>query len=509
MAIRPTGNQTMDDAALRGEFDYIVVGGGSSGAVVTGRLIELGYTVCLVEAGPSDVGRQDISDLSNWPQLLHSEYDYDYAVESDGAGNPDVIMSRGRVLGGSGSINGCAAWRAPARDLDAWSDAGATGWDAKSMRTAYDRVLARTGIEYASTSELATDLIAACAHLGIPEREFSADGSAVGAGWVPFSKRGTRRQSGSVLYLHPFLHEPDRLLALTDTQAVRLLFDKDLRASAVETTRGTVRARNEIILSCGAIDTPKLLLLSGIGPKDHLESRGIDVKLDLPVGLHLLDHPEGVVIFELVAGRESQSTYGADMVLLGSLHNSAYPDVMMWLFEGHFDDFSLKTDVGRTAAYASLSPDVLYARSEGRISLRSADPDDPPRIELGHLSHPGDVHTMIEAIRFARKLADTHPFAAWIASEISPGPTVQAEVDLEHYIRSTSYTAYHPAGTCRMGDPGDPRTVVDPNLRVRGTTGLRVVDASIFPSMIGVNPNITCMAIGERAADLLNAPGDG
>ncbi len=495
-------------------YDYLVVGGGSAGSIVAARLAEdPGARVCLIEAGPSDEGRPEVLRLQRWPELLHTGYDYDYAIESQERGNSEIRQSRGRVLGGSGSHNICQAWQAPDADMREWESAGAAGWGPEGTRRHFERVFDRVGLGYNSPdNDIARAFVEAGEQAGYPVRDMAADASREGVGWVAINARDGLRRSSSVAYLHPLAQAPPNLTVLLDTQALRLVVDERGDARAVETTRGTLHAEREIVLACGAFDTPKLMMLSGIGPEEHLGERGIAVRADLPVGRHLLDHPEGGVIHRTIRPIHQPNTSYCDAVLLACApgNESGRPDLMMWLFSGHFEDFTIRTD--RSAPPSpdgvttfSLAPDVTHSRSEGVVTLRSIDPADPPVIDPRYFSDPDghDERMLVEGVKLARRIAARPALTAWIAEEIAPGPAVTDDDELSRYARATSYTAYHPAGTCRMGAADDPRSVVDPDLRVRGIGRLRVADASVFPSLPGVNPNITCMMVGEKCADLV------
>jgi choline oxidase len=495
-------------------FDYIVIGGGSSGAIVAARLAEdPDVTVCLVEAGPSDEGVPEILELQRWPGLLHTEYDYGYRIEPQERGNSDIVQSRGRMLGGSGSHNICQAWRAPDHDMRDWEAMGATGWGPDGTRKFFDRVLETTGLEYTPPdNDAASSYIEAGKQLGYTERKMAANAEEEGVGWVALNVKDGIRQSSSVAYLHPLGERHPNLTVMTDTQAYRLIFDDQGDVSGVETSNGTLSVNREVIVSAGAFDTPKLLLLSGIGPAEHLREVGIEVRADLPVGKHLLDHPEAGVVCETVRDIHQPNTVFCDAVLLSKVEGAGtdWPELMLWFFSGDFESFTVGSDTGSKITPEGISAftiaaDILHSKAEGTVTLRSSDPADPPVIDPRYYTDPDgwDERIMLEGIKLARKIIAQPALAEWVAREVEPGPEVQSDEDLLDYIRQTSYTAYHPSGSCRMGAADDPDVVVDPDLKVRGIRNLRVADASIMPTLPGCNPNITCMMIGEKAADLI------
>jgi choline dehydrogenase-like flavoprotein len=492
-------------------FDFVVVGGGSAGAVLARRLAEQTQdSVALIEAGPSDSGRDEILTLQRWPELIGSAYDYHYRIERQEGINPRLIQNRARVLGGCSSHNLCEAWRLPDADLRDWEAAGATGWGPDDVRGCFDRVLARTGIgRAAATNDAAAAFIDAGVQAGYPLREWAAEGGREGVGWVPLNAIDGRRRSSSVAYLHPLSEAPAHLAVLTDTPVSRIRFD-GRRATGVDTTRGFIGARREVLLCAGAFDSPKLLMLSGVGPAAHLQSLGIDLIADVPAGEHLLDHPEGFVTYETTRAIVQPDTTWVDAVVLARTPwgGEGLPEIALWFFSGHFGAHETKFGAAAGVRTFALAFDVLSARSEGRVSLRSTSAADAPRIEMNYFTDPDghDERVLLAGLKLARRVASQPALQPWIRRETAPGPQVVEDGELVAYAKSALYTAYHPCGTCRMGAADDPRAVVDPTLRVRGVEGLRVADASIFPRLPRVNPNIACMMIGERAAELVIEP---
>lgn len=491
-------------------YDYIIVGGGTAGSVVAARLAENpDITVCLIEAGPIDSGRPEVLFIRNWPNLLGTELDYDYRIEKQARGNSLIRHSRGRVLGGCSSHNSCIAFRAPAYDMDIWQQAGCEGWGAQETAPYFDRVFQQVFIDAAPPlNPLSQSFLEAAQQAGFEQISFHIEGELrEGAGIFQLNARNGLRQSSSQAYLHPRLATTKNLTLLTDTRVNRILLDQENTAYAVETAAATLTARREIVLCCGTFETPRLLLLSGIGPRHHLEEVGIPLRVDLPgVGEHLIDHPEGVIIWETRRPVPAQTTQYWEVGLFSKvMPDSPLPDVMLHFGVVPFDWNTVPSGYPTARHGFSLTPNVPRAKSEGYVRLRSADPNDAPVIDFRYFTDPEgyDEMLLLEGMKLARRIADQPALRKWIRRELAPGEAVQDEQELAEYARRTANTVYHPAGTCRMGDLHDPRTVVDADLRVKQVQRLRVADASIFPGMISVNPCITCMMIGEKCVDLL------
>jgi choline oxidase len=490
------------------EFDHVVVGGGTAGAIVAARLAEGGGgRVCLLEAGPPDEGDDLVLQLRNWPEMLHSAYDADYAIEPQMRGNSDIRHSRAIVLGGCSSHNSAISFRAWDADHERWDAAGAAGWGPDACRPFYERVLARVHLEVAPAHNACTAAFVRAAHeAGSPVVDFSAAVPREGVGWVQLHRCGSRRESSATAYLHPLDRPSAGLDVRTRCRATRVLIE-DGAAVGVETESGQIRARGETVVCCGAFDSPKLMLLSGIGPAPHLRQLGLPVAADLPaVGEHLLDHPEGVVAYESSRPVPTTSTQFLEAVVIARASADApEPELMLWLFTAPFDAVTLRAGNESRERHFCMSPDVLYPRSEGVVRLRSADPRDPPRIDPRYFTDAEgyDERTIVAGLRLARRIAAQPALREWVAREAAPGVDVDSTEALADYARATHYTAFHPVGTCRMGAPGDGSCVVDPELRVQSVRRLRIADASVFPSMVGVNPVITTMMVGERCAEFI------
>jgi choline oxidase len=493
-----------------GAFDYVVVGGGSAGAIVAARLAENPeVSVCLLEAGPSDEGDGRILEIARWADLAGSELVRSYGVEAGVDANAGLQHSRAFVLGGCGSHNQAIAFTAPSADLRRWEELGASGWGPEGTRPFFDRVLGSVHVEEAPPeNKCAAAFVAAAVGAGYPRISFADPDFQEGVGWLRLNVRDGLRQSSSVAYLHPLAASPPNLTIRTETTALRLVLDED-RVTGVETTGGGVGARRETVVSCGALESPRLLLLSGIGPRSELERLGIPAHVDLPgVGENLLDHPEASIVWAAARSVPLDVVQNWESALFVRTDPSLEsPDVMihfgtMPALEGYLPPGF------PTADHAFwMTPNVTRPKSVGRLGLRSADRSVPPTLDFRYYAEPGDADAVLQGLRISRRLAETPPLRDWVEQELIPGSDVRSDEELLSYARRHGTTVHHPAGTCRMGSTDDDLAVVDPSLRVRGVGSLRIADASVFPAMIGVNLNLTCMMIGEKCADLVQGTG--
>lgn len=496
------------------EFDYVVVGGGTAGAVVARRLAEgTDATVVLLEAGPSDEKDERVLQLRQWMDLLESEYDEKPAIMPQPRGNDHIIHSRARLLGGCSSHNSSIAFRAPDGDFEAWEAAGAHGWGPSDVAPHYDRVHQRLTVRVPDTDMPALEtLLDACEAMGLPRQRFDAEPLRDGCGRLALAvDENGIRQSSSVAYLHPLAGLPSNLEVRTNTRALGLSFDGD-RAVGVDTDQGALDVQQEVVICLGAFQTPALLLRSGIGPADHLDELGLKVRTTLPgVGANLMDHPEGVVMAETTRPLPDDTVQWWDGAVFSTVVDPGdeRPDLMMHVGLVPFDMHTAAHGYPRAEHALSLTPNVCRARSRGTVRLRHVE---PPRhgagdlaIDFRYFSDPEghDERVMLAGAKLAREIFARPELSEWVSRELTPGASTTSDEDLSHYIRTTANTVYHPMGTCRIGSDDDPMAVVDPQLRVRGVQGLRVADASVFPTMLTVNPMITCMMIGERCADLL------
>jgi choline dehydrogenase-like flavoprotein len=496
------------DAAPADRFDYLVVGGGAAGAVLARSLAgRPAVRVGLLEAGPSDEGRPEVAALERYREVAYGPLSQQLAIAAPPGGNPRVVYPTARVLGGCTAHNSGIWFRAPASDFVLWERLGARGWGPETAAAGFDRIEARVGIErFVADGEPQRALYEAARQQGFPAVDFAAP-FAEGVGWYRFSKAGWRRRSASAAYLHPLAALPANLTVLTDTPVERLLLDEAGAVTGVRAAGRSFAAAREVILAAGAFGTPRLLLLSGLGPPDHLQALGIPVRQALPgVGEHLIDHPAAAVNAAALRPVPRRRPWNYACVLFArTLPDEPWPDIEMQLGPEPFEDHT------RPAGYPTVPHGfcayftVNRAVSEGRVRLTAPDPAAPLLIAPGFLGDPAgyDLRVMRGGVRLARRLLAAPPLAGWAGAEAAPGAAIDDDAALDDYLRRTVTTGYHPAGTCRMGAADDPRAVVGPDLRVRGVRRLRIADASVFPAMVSVNIAATCMLVGLRCADLI------
>jgi len=525
------------------EFDYIVIGAGTAGCVLAARLSENpSHRVCLVEAGgserhpfiaiPAAVGAAIMSPKYGWGLTT---------VPQPALKGRKVPLPRGRVIGGSGSINGMAYYRGPARDFDDWAAAGNPGWSYAELLPYFLR--SEHNPEYAgsrwhatggpmgvsfptSRNRLCYDFNEAVATFGYPELDDFNVPEPNGYGFRQGTIWKGRRVSTASAYLRPAMRRPN-LTVLSETRCRRILLE-GRRATGVEIQTGDairrLRARSETIVAAGSYHSPHLLLHSGIGDGADLQRGGMTVVHHLPaVGRHLQDHPSAPIAMDM----RDATSYGLSWK--ATPRNVAQIFQYLLLRTG-----PLASNLFETNAYIKTSADCdrpdmqivfqparrnikpfpipkghgygivivnLYPRSTGTVTLAGPDPLAPPLIDLRIGSDPADLELLVRGLKLARQIFAHASFARYAATERMPGPAVTSDEALLDYVRDTLTTVHHPASSCRMGPAGD--NVVDHELRVHGLDALRVADASIFPRLVGANTNAAVVAVAEKAADMI------
>ncbi|MGO3153513.1 MAG: GMC family oxidoreductase [Galactobacter sp.] len=505
--------------------DYVVVGGGTTGALLATRLSEdPGTSVILVEAGPSDEHEDRARTLRRWDEMVESEYDLDYRSVPQVRGNSEIRQTRSRILGGCSTTNTMIAWTPLASDLQDWVARGAVGWGPDEILPYRERLLTPIQpVADADRNPYVSDVVeAASAALDLPLKPSGWDDGALnadarGAGFfdVGYAPETNLRSSTSIHYLHPALAQRSNLSLITDVVVTRIVFDEAggdpdsaPRAVGVQLADGRVlSAEREVLVCAGAIDSPALLQRSGVGPVPVLRAAGVDVVADLPgVGENLQDHAEGLVVWEATRAVPSTRASGWDagaMLTLGDTPGA--PDVLMhfpveaWAVHPENHGYSFPEQI------VSIAPNVAKPSSRGRVWITSPDPAVAPCIDYRYFTDAEghDESMLLAGVRAARCIAEAEPMASWVGRELFPGVDVVTDEELSEVERANHQTVYHVSCTCKMGSDADPMAVLDPQLRVRGVSGLRVVDASAMPTLTATNPVVTIMMLAERAADLI------
>ncbi|TWI29440.1 choline dehydrogenase [Paracoccus sulfuroxidans] len=519
--------------------DYVIVGAGSAGCALAYRLVKAGKRVDLIEFGGSDIGPfiQMPAALS-YPMNMR-RYDWGFSTEPEpNLADRRLVTPRGKVIGGSSSINGMVYVRGHACDYDHWEESGAQGWGYASVLPYFKRMETSHGAvsDYRGTegplhvtrgmrkNPLFNAFIRAGREAGYGMTEDYNGARQEGFGAMEATIWEGRRWSAANAYLRPA--QQTGLLRLRKGLAHRVVFE-DGRAVGVEVynTRGVsvLRAGVEVILSASSINTPKLLMLSGIGPEDHLRAHGIEPLVDRPgVGANLQDHLE--IYMQYTATQPvtlykhwnlwGKGSIGAQWMATGTglgasnqfescgfIRSSAgvpYPDIQY-----HFLPLAVRYD-GKAAAEGhgfQVHVGPMRSKSRGSVRLKSADPREAPEIRFNYMSHPDDWAEFRACVRLTREIFAQPAFTEYKGWEIQPGEGIETDAQIDAFIREHAESAFHPCGTARMGAASDPMAVVDPELRVIGVEGLRVADSSIFPRITNGNLNAPSIMTGEKAAD--------
>jgi choline dehydrogenase len=525
-------------------YDYVIVGAGSAGCVLASRLSENPATrVLLLEAGPPD-SADEIHIPAAVYLLFQTAYDWNYqTIPQDRLRGRSIYWPRGRVLGGSSSINAMIYIRGNRSDYDSWrDDYGCDGWGYTDLlpyflraesnsrgASAYHGAAGPLSVQDLKfKSSLTGAFVAAARNCGLPANDDFNGPSQDGVGYYQVTQKAGRRWSAADAYLHPAADRPnltietDSLVTAIEIEAGRATGVRYLRRGAEQ----LARAESEVIVAAGAIGSPQLLMLSGIGPADHLHEHNIAVMADSPgVGSNLSDHPVVTAMWSAPKTRSLWEKAGPrnlarwQMTHTGPLTTNIAeaggfsrtdpalpaPDIQLHVLPVPYIDGGLADPASRAL---SVLITLAAVGSRGKIRLRSTDPRHKPSIDPSYLSDLADLDPLVKAIGMVREFAAARPLSRQLKFEMAPGPGIRSDADLREWIRGNLSTIYHPVGTCAMG--GDSRlaaskltSVVDTQLRVRGVDNLRVVDASVMPTVPRGNTNAPTIAIAERAADLI------
>ncbi|MCI4440422.1 choline dehydrogenase [Tibeticola sp.] len=527
------------------EVDYLIIGAGSAGSVLAGRLSEdPGTQVTLIEAGPAD--RSVLIHCPAGLALMAKSRQLNWGFETvpqPGLNGRRGYQPRGKVLGGSSSINAMIYMRGHRADYDAWAAEGNAGWSYEEVLPYFKRsehnergadAFHGTGgplnvMDLRSPNPFGPRFVEAAKEAGFAANPDFNGAEQEGVGLYQVTHKNGERCSAAKAYLTPNLGRPN-LQVRTGALVTRIVLE-GRRAVGVELLEGgqtvTLRARREVLLCAGAFQSPQLLMLSGIGPADELRRHGISVRHELPgVGAHLHDHPDVVLVYDLPGATDlfGLSLAGAARVWRGigewrrqrsgmlttnfaeaggfikSDAAEPIPDLQLHFVIGKLVDHGRKTVFGHGF---SCHVCVLRPRSRGSLRLASADPRAAPLIDPAFLQDPDDLRRMVLGFKQMRDILNRPALARFGGRELPASASARSDAEIETFIRNHADTIYHPVGTCRMGTGA--LDVVDATLRVRGIEGLRVVDASVMPSVVGGNTNAPVIMIAEKAADLIRA----
>ena len=529
------------------EFDYVVVGGGASGCALAGRLCEdPNITVCVLEVGKSDnqvLVRMPLGFAAT-PALGVNNWGYNTVPQTELNGRRGY-QPRGKVMGGSTSINAMVYTRGNRADYDQWAARGNPGWSYQDLlplfkrsennecfgATQYRGTGGPLNVMYLRSPSPLNEVFAqACVQTGIPLNPDYNAASQYGVSRSQVMQKGGERWNAARAYIDPHQGQKN-LVVIQGALTTRVLLDGK-RATGVEYLQSgakhQVTARREVIVSGGAYGSPHLLMLSGIGPAAHLQQHGIEVRQDLPgVGQNLQDHLTTVLIYrtqwwQAAVGFSLRGAWALTKAIfewrskrtgwmttnisetqsfISTTGNTEHPDIQLCLCTGIVDDHTRKNHLGHGfTVHATL----MRPKSRGTVTLQSANPADAPLIDPKYLSHPDDLQTLVKGTQMAWDVLQAPAMAPHRGKMLYPLER-NTVAHIEKFIRAHSDTEYHPVSTCKMGPASDPMAVVDHTLRVHGLQNLRVVDASVMPSLITGNTTAISLVIGEKAADMIKA----
>jgi choline dehydrogenase len=522
-------------SAVKG-YDYIIVGAGSAGCVLAARLTEdPAAQVLVLEAGGRDTARE-IRIPAAFSKLFKTSVDWNYSTEPEPhLNNRKLYWPRGKVLGGSSSINAMIYIRGSAADYDQWKSLGNEGWGFADVLPYFKKSENRergacafhgTGgplnvADLGLVNPLTRAFIAGAQEIGIAANPDFNGVAQAGVGLYQVTQKNGQRHSAADAYLRPALTRPN-LTVVSGAHATRVLVE-DLRATGIAFLQNgaerQARAMSEVILAGGTVNSPQLLMVSGIGPADELSRLGIPTIQNLPgVGANLQDHPmvsvgylctqsvslDGAETFAnlvryLIFKKGPLTSNVAEAGLFTHSRDGLnVPDIQLLFGPAYYRGHGL---VRRKENCFGFGPTLIAPESRGSVSLRSANPLEPPAIRANYLSTDADMRTMIEGVRLSRRIAHAHAFDVYRGEEIHPGAAATSDESIAEFLRNEVETLYHPVGTCKMGN--DPLAVVDARLRVQGIERLRVVDASVMPTIPAGNTNAPTIMIAEKAAEMI------
>ncbi len=477
-------------------FDVVVVGAGSAGCALAHRVsADPTVRVALLEAGGAD-DREAIRVPARYFSLWGTDVDWQYAsTPQAGTSGRTHRMPRGRVLGGTSSLNGMVWLRGARSDYDGWEAAGCAGWEWERVRPAFEELEAwLRPARLAPCNPLSATMIEAAVESGFPRNPDFDAGILDGAGWNRSTIADGERFNAHRAFIEPVRERPN-LAVRPETRVLRLAMDGDRAVGVVIAGPGGEEtiAAGEVVLCAGAFDSPRLLMRSGIGPAAHLVEMGIAPVADLPVGDNLIDHLLIGIVYDSSRPVPDGNAWCTEAcAFVRSAPDRPDCDLeISFAKEPHF-----APDTGDGQPRYTIIPGITRPKSRGTVRLSGPGPDDPPIIDPNYFSHPDDMAAMIAAVRLSRDIGRQPALADWNAGEHFPGPEVESDEAIAAWVARDVSTWFHPVGTCRMGVGDD--AVVDPALRVRGIGGLRVADASIMPDIVSVNTQAAATMIGWR-----------